>query len=72
MATRRPSGVTSWFGLLNSARGLHDLAIASLERAQKVDPHSEAIAAAVGLVYYNAGQCEAARRLLLDAARELP
>ncbi len=72
--TRNPNHASGhhWFGLLNSARGLHDLAIANLERAQKVDPYSEVIAAAVGLVYCNAGQFDVARQLLLDAARELP
>jgi eukaryotic-like serine/threonine-protein kinase len=72
--TRNPNHATGhhWHGLLNSSRGLHDLAIANLERAQKVDPHSEVIAAAVGLVYWNARQFDAARRVLLDAAREMP
>ena len=45
-----------WFGLLNSARNRPELAIANLERAQKVDPNSVLIAAAVGFVYYNARQ----------------
>ncbi len=72
--TRNPNHASAhhWFGLLNSARGRPELAIANLERAQKVDPHSEVIAAAVGFVYCNARQFDAARRQLLDAARELP
>jgi Tol biopolymer transport system component/TolB-like protein/tetratricopeptide (TPR) repeat protein len=61
-----------WFGLLNSARNRPELAIANLERAQKVDPNSAIIAAALGFVYYNARNFDTALRLLLDAARELP
>jgi eukaryotic-like serine/threonine-protein kinase len=61
-----------WFGLLNSARNRPELAIANLERAQRVDPNSVLIAAALGLVYYNARQYETALRLLTNAARELP
>ncbi|MBV8832011.1 MAG: protein kinase, partial [Acidobacteriaceae bacterium] len=61
-----------WFGLLNSARNRPELAIANLERAQRVDPNSVLIAAALGFVYYNARQCGTALRLLTNAARELP
>ena len=61
-----------WFGLFNSARNRPELAIANLERAQKVDPNSAIIAAALGSVYYNARQFDTALRLLLGAARELP
>ncbi len=61
-----------WFGLLNSARNRPELAIANLERAQKVDPNSILIAAALGFVHYNARQFDTALRLLLDASRELP
>jgi serine/threonine protein kinase/Tol biopolymer transport system component/tetratricopeptide (TPR) repeat protein len=61
-----------WFGLLNSARNRPELAIANLERAQKVDPNSVIIAAALGFVYYNARQFDTALHLMLNAARELP
>ena len=61
-----------WFGLLNSSRNRPELAIANLERAQKVDPNSVLIAAALGFVHYNARQFDLALRLLKDAARELP
>jgi serine/threonine protein kinase/Tol biopolymer transport system component/tetratricopeptide (TPR) repeat protein len=61
-----------WFGLLNSARNRPELAIANLERAQRVDPNSVLIAAALGFVYYNARQYDTALRLLTNAARELP
>ncbi len=61
-----------WFGLLNSARNRPELAIANLERAQKVDPNSVLIAAALGFVYYNARQFDTALQLVLNAARELP
>jgi len=45
-----------WFGLLNSCRGRHEVAVASLERARKLDPHSPILAAALSLAYYNARQ----------------
>jgi serine/threonine protein kinase/Tol biopolymer transport system component/tetratricopeptide (TPR) repeat protein len=73
-AIRNPGYASAhhWFGLFDSARNRPELAIANLERAQKVDPNSAVIAAALGFVYYNARQFERALRLLLDAARELP
>jgi Tol biopolymer transport system component/TolB-like protein/Tfp pilus assembly protein PilF len=71
---RDPNYATAhhWFGLLNSARNQPELAIANLERAQRVDPNSVLIAAALGFVYYNARQFDSALRLLQNAARELP
>ncbi|MFL6465256.1 MAG: tetratricopeptide repeat protein [Bryobacteraceae bacterium] len=60
-----------WFGLLNSAQNQHELAIANLERACKVEPNSPVIVAALGFVHYNARQFEKAIKLLLQAAREL-
>ncbi|MBV9612122.1 MAG: protein kinase, partial [Acidobacteriaceae bacterium] len=60
-----------WYGLLNSARHRPELAIATLERARKVDPNSPAIAAALGFVHYNARQFEKAIQVLLEASREL-
>jgi eukaryotic-like serine/threonine-protein kinase len=73
-AVRNPNyaSVHHWYGLLNSARNQPELAIANLERAQKVDPNSVLIAAALGFVYYNARQFDTALRLVLNAARELP
>jgi serine/threonine protein kinase/Tol biopolymer transport system component/tetratricopeptide (TPR) repeat protein len=61
-----------WFGLLNSARNRPELAIANLERAQRLDPNSVIIAAALGFVYYNTRQFSIALQLLTKAARELP
>ncbi len=61
-----------WFGLLNSARNRPELAIANLERAQRVDPNSVIIAAALGFVYYNTRKYDTALRLLTNTARELP
>jgi serine/threonine protein kinase/Tol biopolymer transport system component/tetratricopeptide (TPR) repeat protein len=61
-----------WFGLLNSARNRPELAIANLERAQRLDPNSVLIAAALGFVYYNARDYDTSLRLLTNAARELP
>ena len=71
---RNPNNASAhhWFGLLNSARNRPELAIANLERAQRVDPNSVLIAAALGFVYYNARQYDTALRLLTNAARELP
>jgi serine/threonine protein kinase/Tol biopolymer transport system component/tetratricopeptide (TPR) repeat protein len=45
-----------WFGLLNSARGKPEMAIASLERARKLDPNHPILSAALALAYYNARQ----------------
>ncbi|HEX4771701.1 MAG TPA: protein kinase [Bryobacteraceae bacterium] len=61
-----------WFGLLKSSQNRPELAIANLERAQKVDPNSVLIAAALGFVYYNARQFHTSLSLLQNAARELP
>ncbi len=71
---RNPNNASAhhWFGLLNSSRNRPELAIANLERAQKVDPNSVLIAAALGFVYYNARQFDTALSLVLNAARELP
>ena len=72
--TRNPNHASAhhWFGLLNSARNRPEVAIANLERARKLDPHSDVIAAAAGFVYYNARQFDTACRVLLEASRELP
>jgi serine/threonine protein kinase/Tol biopolymer transport system component/tetratricopeptide (TPR) repeat protein len=61
-----------WFGLLKSSQNRPELAIASLERAQKVDPNNVLIATALGFVYYNARQFATSLRFLHNAARELP
>ena len=60
-----------WFGLLNSARNLPELALVNLERAHKIDPASPVIAAARGFVHYNARRFREAIELLLCAAKEL-
>ncbi len=60
-----------WFGLLNSARNLPELALVNLERAHKIDPVSPVIAAARGFVHYNARRFGDALELLLSAAKEL-
>ena len=75
LATLRSPNYASahhWFGLLNSARNHPELAIANLERAQRVDPNSPMIAAALGFVHYNARKFNRALQLLSEAVRELP
>lgn len=59
-----------WFGLLNSARGRPELALANLERAHKIDPNSPVITASHGFVHFNARQYQQALDLLQAAARE--
>ena len=44
-----------WLGLLNSARGRPEMAIASLERARKLDPYSPILSAALSLAYSTHG-----------------
>jgi eukaryotic-like serine/threonine-protein kinase len=43
-----------WLGLLNSARGRPEMAVACLERARKLDPHRPVYAADLALCHYNA------------------
>jgi Serine/threonine protein kinase len=71
--TRNPDYANAhhWFGLLNSARNRPELAIANLDRARQVDPNSQAIAAALGFVYYSAREYRQAVDTLTNAAREL-
>jgi len=59
-----------WCGLLNSARGRPELALANLDRAHKIDPNSPVIATALGFVHYNARQYSKALELMSIAARE--
>jgi serine/threonine protein kinase/tetratricopeptide (TPR) repeat protein len=49
-----------WFGLINSARGKPEMAIASLERARKLEPHSSMFWADLAFCQYNARQFEEA------------
>jgi eukaryotic-like serine/threonine-protein kinase len=49
-----------WFGLINSARGKPEMAIASLERARKLEPHSPMFWADLGFCHYNARQFDQA------------
>jgi len=49
-----------WFGLINSARGKSEMAIASLERARKLEPHSEMFWADLAFCHYNARQFDQA------------
>ena len=49
-----------WFGLINSARGKTEMAVASLERARKLEPHSAMFWADLAFCYYNARQYEEA------------
>jgi Tol biopolymer transport system component/tetratricopeptide (TPR) repeat protein len=58
-----------WFGMLNSARGRKEIAVASLERARKLDPRSPALAASLARAYINAGRPERAIEDLRDPAR---
>jgi eukaryotic-like serine/threonine-protein kinase len=60
-----------WFGLLNCARNRPELAIANLDRASKIDPNSQIIAAARGFVRYNARQYRQAVDILTESAREM-
>jgi len=59
-----------WFGLLNSARGRPELALANLDRAHKIDPNSPVITASHGFVYFNSREYQQAIDLLQGAARE--
>ena len=49
-----------WFGLINSARGRHEMAIASMERACKLEPHGAMFRADLAFCYYNARQFDEA------------
>ncbi|HEV3334531.1 MAG TPA: protein kinase [Bryobacteraceae bacterium] len=49
-----------WFGLINSARGKAEMAIASLERARKLEPHGAMFWADLAFCHYNARQFEEA------------
>jgi len=49
-----------WFGLINSARGKTEMAIASLERARKLEPHSAMFWADLAFCHYNARQYDRA------------
>jgi serine/threonine protein kinase/Tol biopolymer transport system component/tetratricopeptide (TPR) repeat protein len=60
-----------WFGLLNSSRGRHEVAIASLERARKLDPNSPILAAALSLAYYNAHEYDHAIVFLRGAIQSV-
>ena len=60
-----------WFGLVNSADGRHELAIASLERARRLDPRSPAIASNVGRCLYYARQHDRAIAELEQTRRNL-
>ena len=50
----------NWLGILNSAQGRAEMAIVSLERARKLDPHSAMYATDLAHCYYNARQFERA------------
>ncbi len=60
-----------WFGLLSSARKRPELAIASLERAARIDPNSPLILAALAFVHYNARQYGRALEILCQAPQDL-
>lgn len=49
-----------WFGLFNLTRGRPDLAVASIESARKLDPHSPRLAPSLGFCLYHAGQYDRA------------
>jgi tetratricopeptide (TPR) repeat protein len=49
-----------WFGLINSARGKAEMAIASLERARKLEPHGAMFWADLAFCHYNARQFDQA------------
>jgi serine/threonine protein kinase/Tol biopolymer transport system component/tetratricopeptide (TPR) repeat protein len=49
-----------WLGILNSAQGRAEMAIVSLERARKLDPHSAMYATDLAHCYYNARQYDRA------------
>jgi serine/threonine protein kinase/Tol biopolymer transport system component/tetratricopeptide (TPR) repeat protein len=49
-----------WLGLLNSARGKAEMAVACLEAARKLDPHSRMYAGDLALVHYSARNYDAA------------
>lgn len=49
-----------WLGLLNSALGKPEMAVASLETARKLEPHSRMYAGDLAMVHYNARNYDAA------------
>ena len=59
-----------WFGMLNSARGRDEIAIASLERARKLVPRSPAVAVSLARAYINAGQPQRVLDDLTNPARK--
>ena len=49
-----------WFGLINAARGKSEMAVASLERSRKLEPHSPMFWADLAFCYYNAREFDQA------------
>lgn len=60
-----------WLGLLNSARGRPEMAVASLERARKLDPHRPVYAADLALCHYHARRFKQAAEVCENAIQSL-
>jgi serine/threonine protein kinase/Tol biopolymer transport system component/tetratricopeptide (TPR) repeat protein len=60
-----------WLGLLNSARGRPEMAVACLERARKLDPNRAIYAADLALCHYNARRFKRAIEICLRAIETL-
>jgi serine/threonine protein kinase/Tol biopolymer transport system component/tetratricopeptide (TPR) repeat protein len=58
-----------WFGLFNLTRGRPDLAVASIESARKLDPHSPILAPSLGFCLYHARQYDRAVEELRNGIR---
>lgn len=63
--------VHCWYGLLNASRGKYEMALASLERARKLDHTSHIFASALALCHYTARRFDNALEMLAAAIPEL-
>lgn len=61
-----------WFGLLNSCRGRHEMAVASLERACKLSPLDPVYGSSLAVCYYYARRFERSAAYLQECAAKAP
>jgi serine/threonine protein kinase/Tol biopolymer transport system component/tetratricopeptide (TPR) repeat protein len=61
-----------WFGLLNSCRGRHDIALASVERAAKLSPNEPVYASSLAVCYYYARRFDRAISFLGECVAKWP
>lgn len=61
-----------WFGLLNSCRGRHQMAVASLERACKLSPQEPVYAASLAICYYYARRFDRSIAFLRESLAKSP